>query len=348
MKHSLRTLINASCAIIGSFLLLSSLTSNAQFTSGRLVVARYGATGQVSAPTSAGTPTFLDEFTTAGAPGITVVLPTTTVGSTNRMLSSGSATSEGQLNLSSDGTVLLLGGYDAAAGTATINSTAGINRVIARIDNSGTVSTTVLTTTDVTVTNNSYTTSNFRSVASVDGSRYWTGGNGNASTGGVRTILYSGSSVTPSIASQVSSTTTNVRVVKIFNGQIYYSTASGIFKVGSGLPVISGTTSTALFTMQTGNSSPHSFVFLDRDPSVPGPDVMYVADDGTGASGLRAIFKYYFNGISWISLGSAVHTVGISGLTGVVNGSTAELYGSTSGSIVKLTDNSSFSTPITG
>ncbi len=293
--------MNANHAIIALILFFASLTVNAQFTNGRLVVARYGATGQASAPTSAGTPTFLDEYSTSGASGFSLALPTTTVGITNRILSSGSATSEGQLNLSSDGTVLLLGGYDAAAGTATINSTAGINRVVARIDNSGAVSTTVLTTLDATASNNSYTTSNFRSVASADGTRYWTGGNGSTSTGGVRTILYGGSTISPAIGSQVSNTSANVRVVKIFNGQLYYSTAGGIFKVGTGLPTSSGTTSTALFTMQAGNSSPYSFVFLDRDPSVPGPDVMYVADDGTGASGVRGIFKYYFNGATWVS-----------------------------------------------
>ncbi len=148
--------------------LTADITAVPQFTYGNLVVTRIG-TG-AAALTNAANPTFLNEYTTTGTAGITVALPTATSGNVNRILSSGTATSEGQLNLSADGQFLTIGGYDAVLGQASVNSTAGIPRVIARVNSVGTVVTSVLTSTTHA--------SGFRSVVTTDGSRYWTAGNG--------------------------------------------------------------------------------------------------------------------------------------------------------------------------
>ena len=103
-------------------------------SSNSIVVVRLGdGSGAIG---STGTAVFLDEYTTAGAFVQSIPLPTTTVGSNRRFVNSGSATSEGLMTLSSSGTYLVLAGYDAAVGTASItsSSSAAVNRVIAVVD----------------------------------------------------------------------------------------------------------------------------------------------------------------------------------------------------------------------
>ena len=92
------------------------------FAPGNLVVYRVG-TG-AGALSSAATPVVLDEFTTAGAPVGSVPLPTAVSGNQRALTSSGSATSEGLLTLSTDGRYLVLTGYNAVPGTAGVASTA--------------------------------------------------------------------------------------------------------------------------------------------------------------------------------------------------------------------------------
>src|SRR5262249_36220818 len=77
-----------------------------------------------AALSNAATPVFLNEFTTAGSLVRSLALPTAASGPNHRFSNSGSATSECQLSRSVDGRYLLLGGYDAAVGTASVVSTA--------------------------------------------------------------------------------------------------------------------------------------------------------------------------------------------------------------------------------
>ncbi|MDB5384402.1 MAG: hypothetical protein JWM11_48 [Planctomycetaceae bacterium] len=91
------------------------------FTPGDLVIYRTGGTGALSSAASAIT---LDEYTPAGVLVQSIALPTTASGSNNVLTDSGQATSEGMLTLSADGTELVLTGYDALVGKASITSTA--------------------------------------------------------------------------------------------------------------------------------------------------------------------------------------------------------------------------------
>src|ERR1700722_1206441 len=72
------------------------------FTQGDLVVLQVGLTGNSTALQSTGTGVQLDEFSTAGEQnaGATIDLPTTASGSNNPLTISGTAGSEGALNLS--------------------------------------------------------------------------------------------------------------------------------------------------------------------------------------------------------------------------------------------------------
>src|ERR1035438_7718655 len=117
-------------------LLIASLTAaQAQFTAGDLVVLREG-TGS-GALSSAGTAIFLNQYTTGGAlVGSPLAIPST---GSSALVNSGSASSEGALNLSANGQYLVFAGYNAAAGTASIASStsAAAPRGVATVDAAG-------------------------------------------------------------------------------------------------------------------------------------------------------------------------------------------------------------------
>lgn len=91
------------------------------FQPGDVVVYRVG-TG-AAALSSASTAVFIDEYTPSGTLVQSIALPTTASGSNNPLTASGTATSEGNLTLSQNGQSLLLTGYDAGTGVASIAST---------------------------------------------------------------------------------------------------------------------------------------------------------------------------------------------------------------------------------
>src|SRR5262249_50880795 len=118
-------------------------------------------------------PVFLDEYTASGQLVRSVVLPTTTSGSQHRLVASGSATSEGQISRSADGRYILLTGYDAAVGTASIVGTDSTTnaRVIGRVDAAGSVDTS-------TALSDAESTNNVRSATSTNGTDLWVSGTG--------------------------------------------------------------------------------------------------------------------------------------------------------------------------
>ncbi len=103
------------------------LTSNAQFTAGRLVVLQAG-DGNV-ALSNASVPVFLKEFTTTVMAGVSVIIPVT---GTNRLTISGSAGSDGQMTLSQDRKIISIAGFDVASATTAgaVQTTTANTRVI--------------------------------------------------------------------------------------------------------------------------------------------------------------------------------------------------------------------------
>ncbi|HEY2589541.1 MAG TPA: hypothetical protein VGI81_27590, partial [Tepidisphaeraceae bacterium] len=93
----------------------------AAFQPGDLVVYRVGAGS--AALSSGSTAVYLDEYTPSGTLVQSIALPTAAAGANNPLTSSGTATSEGNLTLSANGQQILLTGYDAAPGVASIAST---------------------------------------------------------------------------------------------------------------------------------------------------------------------------------------------------------------------------------
>jgi hypothetical protein len=255
------------------------------FTAGNIVVTRVG-TGS-AALSAAATALFIEEYNTSGLVG-TITVPTT--GST-RLLMAGNSTSEGFLSRTSDFSKLSIPGYDATLGLASVASAANIFRSV------GTLGLGYGSFNRITSTLTSG--SNLRSVTS-EGNNFW-GGN---SSGGI-SYLGTGAS------SAVSSTVSNTRNVVVHNGNLYFSTgsgATGIYKVGSGLPTTSGQVSTLVIGTGASPASPYGFQF-NADETI-----CYIADSRTAAGG--GVQKWVNTAGTWalaytISVGSSTGAYGV-------------------------------------
>jgi len=304
-------------------------------TIGNLVVVRIG--DGTAAGTSAATPTFLDEYTPTGTFVQTIAMPTAPSGTNLACTNNGTATSEGQLNVSSNGLYLTLVGYDAPVGTlgptgGGINTTnsATVRRVIARVDLNGVVD----TSTGLT---DAYDAGNIRGVVSDDGLRFWT--TGSTASGPSAGIRFStiGSSTSTQINSGAPS---NCRQITIFHGDIYFTAASttvhGVAKLGSGLP----TTPVGSFLLNgfPGSSGPSNYDMFWANPTT-----VYVADDQTGGAG--GIQKWVLNAGTWTKAYTLALNIstGCTGVTGFVQNGVTTLWATTRGSpssnIITVVDN---------
>ena len=302
--------------------------SQLPFTAGNVVVLRAG--DGMTALSTVSAPLFLDEFTPTGSPVQTIVIPTT---GPNRLTIVGNATTEGHITLSPDKGYLILPGYDAGPGVASIGGTTAAenNRKLLRVDNqvnfypilSGTA----------------FSGTNIRSGV-CSGDNYWASGSsgGVAGTNGVQ---YFGNG-TPG---QVSSTITNIRDINIYNNQLYISATIGtfgIYAVGTGLPTTG--LQTATIVVPTGTGLPNAFSFNAAG------DICYTADDRT--TGLGGIQKYVYTGGTWVlnytlSVGSST---GARGLTVDWTGTYPVIFATTAGSpasspnkLVRIEDTGSLS-----
>jgi hypothetical protein len=300
-----------------------------------------------AALSSVSTAAFIEKYADAGgSPISTIALPTAASGANFPLSTSGSATAEGFLSLSGNGQYLLMGGYNVAPGSALAvagTESTVVKRGVARIN----LATSEVDTTTSFSGDSSYNTGAVRSVASDDGVNLWMGGSG--SPAGNAGLHYATLGATTS--TQITSAPTNVRVVKIANGQLYLSSASGSYvgvsSVGTGLPTEAGQTTTVGFPTTT-NFSNYDFWFKDAS-------TLYIAGDGTAANG-GGIQKWTETGGTWslqyTLLNTVATTPGVRGLTGTVDGGgNAVLYGTTTSSnanqIISVVDTGASATPTT-
>ncbi len=307
------------------------------FTAGNLVVSQVS-DGTVVPISNAAQAVFIKEITPAGTVVQTIALPTVAQVTGNRALTnSGTATSEGALTRSADGRYIVLAGYNADVGTPTIASST-VNRVVGRIDFAGNIDTSTAIT-------DAYSGNNIRSACSIDGTGFWTGGTG--SPGGVRYIALGGGTST-----QLTTSVTNIRVVNIFNNQLYVSTMSGAFRGVSAVgapppPTTSGQTTTLFNGFDPSTTSPESIY----DFFLADANTLYVADDraADGISG-GGIQKWTFDGTTWTQAYVLINglTAGCRGLTGNVEGGVATLYAITADAISAAAGNSLVTVTDTG
>ncbi|HEY3815769.1 MAG TPA: hypothetical protein VGL81_01280 [Polyangiaceae bacterium] len=265
-------------------------STDAGSTAGEVWVLRVGASGASSAPTTLATAVFLDRFLVAGGtPHGTIALPVAANGADQPLTLSGSADSEGALNRTGDGKYVLLAGYAAAPGagdthadgavtgiadTAT-SGTAGVPRVVGRVDASGAVDTSFTTT--------AYSTNDIRGAASTDASVYWMFGDGSGSSGG---ISYQAASAGAAIL--VSTGAGTVRIGSVFGGRVYGSSATGtirgVFTMTDALPTVAEPAAVLPGFPTTTGPSPYAFAALALGGSAA-LDTIYLCDDRASASG---------------------------------------------------------------
>ena len=242
--------------------------AQAQFAATNLLLFRVG-DGTNTLTNSTG-PISLLEITRSGS-----VVQTINI-ATNSLQVSGTATSEGQMSLSPDGSILTIAGYvPPFAGSGSLSGRAATNapRGYVTVNASGTVSSS-------TILSNAYSTDNIRSGVTGDGSAFWFTGSSGSGSG----IMAFSGGATNQIAD------INSRVIKIYNNDLYYSTGSGvrgIYRI-SGTPTSSNAAPVSVLTGVSGQgSSPYDFA-LSADGNT-----MYVADDGIGVQ------KFTFDGSAW-------------------------------------------------
>jgi hypothetical protein len=253
-----------------SFSALSQTTN--RFNDGYLTAFRV-TSGAALANT--GTAIVLDEYhpTTTGqtSPNYSVTLPTS---GGSQIVVSGTAGSAGQITRSEDGRLLVIPGYNNAVGAAnTLFTTTNVARLV---DPSGTVSAGLTGGTAYFTGNN-----NLRGATTDDGTNVWL-------TGGAVGLVYC-PIATPAAPVTVSTTSTNTRYVFIQNGQLYFTTGAGsqgVYRVGTGKPTTTGTTSVRLFT-------PTATSVQGAALSPDGNTLYYIVD------GVNGVYRSTFDGTTW-------------------------------------------------
>lgn len=334
------------CASLVFAVVAASGVAQAQFTPGNIVVSQYG-----DGVTTGTVPITLREFTIAGVPtGFQVPLPQVNSGSSYAIVANTLGnTFTGILKQSIDKRFLTIIGYGTNASSS---------RTIARVDVLGNVNST---------TNFSAAGVSVRSAITTTGTDiWWSGDTGSGSTGGIRylTLGSTTSGVALAAGTGASSTTPggpnpvplNSRIIGIFGDQLYGTSGvsigggagaysfRGVFNVGSGLPTTANQLGSIIVGGGTGNSglidSPMEFYIADSN-------TIYVADDDDTSPLSNGLQKWLFASGSWTKVWSAVPSgaAGMRGLTGVVTGSSVQLYGITAAasgtlptSLVALTD----------
>ncbi|GAA2674309.1 DUF3616 domain-containing protein [Actinoplanes palleronii] len=272
--------------------------------------------------TSAATGITLARVTgTGAADGAAITLPTALSGTNKPVTLEGDSAAVGALARSADGRYVTLAGYSAVPGAAT----ASAPRVVARVDAAGTVdSSTTLGT--------SFTQEKVRGAITGDGTRFWVTGHGAtaAPAGGLVSVALGAS--TGTVLASGSDALNNTRTVQLADGAVWFGSEKG----SAGLYRLAGSSATRVVPIGADGSGPVSFVLLDRDAAVTGSDTIYVLREGDG------VYKYSSDGSAWTSRGKISSTSGWTGLTGVVDGTSARLYGingdGAKNTLVQLTD----------
>ena len=304
-------------------------------------------------------PVQLQQFTPAGVAVPGSVAPLTTATGAQLVLPN-TSDHDGQLTVSTTGNVLTTAAYlttpnptDGLA--ANVDTAANAPRVIAVVSPNGSVD----TSTQLTGSSD-YNAVSIRQVTSINGTQFYTSGNGlkpaigSADIGGLRYATLGGTSTT----SLNPSNDIDVRTTTVFNGQLYGASGSSnnptaghtTFTLGTGLPTPA--TAPAAFTALAktgggsvaGNQSPTFVTLADGD-------VLLYTSDSTAGGLDKSVYVPATK--TWTADGT-VTLSGIEDLAATATGNSVTLYASTASAIDTLTDtadtgpdNGTFTTLIT-
>ncbi len=315
---------------------INIVVNSSSFSAGNLVVLQTNTTVSKSS-----SPIILKEYSVTGAQGASVVLPSTGV---NAIQTAGVyGGSEGFLTTSTDGKYLVVSGYNTSASFADITGTTSstVPRVIGKVTASGSY-------VPFATSNLFYNLNDIRGGVS-DGTNFWASG---ASVANVDGINYFGPGTQIGLAT--GAVPPKSYGIRIFNGEIYYSTQKagpsntasqlGIFKLSGGLPTSGSVTVSQV--INTGTIIPEDFSF---NPSL---DVCYIAVNlNTSAGGVQ---KWIMSGSTWslaYTLGTGASNIGAYGIIVDYTQSSPIIYATTfettGNRVVKIIDNGVGSTATT-
>jgi hypothetical protein len=336
------------------------------FTPGDLLVYRvgdggttYGTQGTLGNTSSgAAASVFLDEYTPQGTFVQSVSVPGAS-GTTTGAVDSITSATDGMMELSADGRLVSFTGINSTAGTPNVNGTSTSStstanaRVIGTVSGAGVVST--------ATTTSAYTGTAIQGAVSINGTQFYTSGNGSATTtAGVRYYPTANQALPqPGTIANVQ-TTFNIRAVSIYDGQLYWSTnntfasGTGVYNESVALPAPPGNPSTAT-AKDVSITSPDQFVILNTDGgnTLDLSSVMYIVDNTVsgpsgGPAGLyRSTTQNVGGGLTWAPptlIANNIQTV--NGLTGTLDQSNNPVLYGTAAIATIGTTSSSFSTSI--
>lgn len=312
-----------------SLLIFTCGFANAQsFTPGNIVVVKIGNGETGSLSSAAAAPVFLEEYTQTGSFVRSIAMPTNVSGDNKAFTNNGGATSEGVLNISADGQYLTLAGYNATVGTvggtSAGSAVAGngidnsspsiINRVIGLVDYAGNINTTTALT-------EAFDKGNIRSVVTDNGTNFWVCGQKYNSASSILTAGIRYTTLRSNTSTKISSNLDDARTIGIAGNQLFVTSATSpnrtIQQFGIGLPTTTGQGFSNLNGIPDGSQiSPVAFVFFDADAAVPGPDLLYICDDGN-LTAKQGLTKYSFDGTVWTNQGRL--TDDCTGVTGYID-----------------------------
>jgi hypothetical protein len=250
----------------------------------------------------------------------------------NLLTQSGNATSVGMLN--SYNGLLALPGLNSSVGTS--NASSENTKVTHIINGQANLSNRIVHPTSLPMPFNSDT---YRSVIPLSTNTFYCSGDANNS-GSTKGVYYYNASSSNTFEPIINFTTRNI---EIFNGQLYYSTASnssgniGIYALGSGLPTSTATATPVItYPASSNGNGPYGFSIS------PDGCTAYIADDGS--TNYEGISKWTKNTSgNWAfqyknSTPARGLIVDYSGLDPIIYATTTE---TSNNKIIKIVDNGS-------
>jgi hypothetical protein len=281
--------VTSAAGTAGGAGILTVATGNLVLYDTNLVVLRIGDGAQT--PATSGNSVFVDQYTPSGAYVSTVTIPDT--GATPLVLNPNSTTS-GALTRSANGKLLCIAGYDTntanfGSGVSIEGSAAAFPRVIGTVNAAAVYARPFKSAATAT-----FSSAAFRG-AVTDGTNNFWGSGANSGT------LYL---TPPSTVSTIQNTKLNLRVAEVFNGDLYFSTAStvgdshqGIYKF-TGLPTAATVLPTPQLVEYGAAAANGPMDFAVNSAST----ILYGCDDrnpnGDGSTG--GIRRYDFVGGTWV------------------------------------------------
>lgn len=279
------------------------------FTAGDPVVDVVGTTSGTSGAVTLAE--YLPTTANQATPACTVSLPATN-SSGSFELTDGTAAYDGFVNLSADGTELVVTGYTAPTGTTVSSYTGG--RTIDLVNQNGVVdSSTSLTDTGTDANGNNFRSADVSSTSSTP-FPIW-----DATHNGIGYTTDGSSSATPLDSD-------NVHQIQDVAGNLYASNGTGIEEI-SGLPTSGTQTSTALsFSGQPAtNFEPAGFALLSLPGGPSGPNTLYVSDNNNGSSPNSLIEKFSLESGTWVETGT-ISAPNVQGIAAYASNNTVDVF----------------------